>query len=156
MQAAIQSVLDDTTAQKNGPPCLTMAVIGRDGKSLATAASGVKAAGSDEKVRNGMQDPDILKVRQVSADAVFWIASCTKYVTSLAMLSLVEQGKVQLDEDVSRLLPEMKDRPVVDDSGRRASKTAVTLRMLMSHTSGAGYSFFNKHIKAAVDKSGVE
>jgi CubicO group peptidase (beta-lactamase class C family) len=45
-------------------------------------------------------------------DAIFWIASMTKPVTSVAAMMLVEEGKLALDAPVSRYLPEFKDKPV--------------------------------------------
>jgi CubicO group peptidase (beta-lactamase class C family) len=42
-------------------------------------------------------------------DALFWMGSCTKLMTSIAALQCVERGYFTLDEDVTRLLPELKD-----------------------------------------------
>src|SRR5260370_41100099 len=43
----------------------------------------------------------------MTADTVFWIASMTKAITSTAAMQLVEQGKLALDEPISRILPEL-------------------------------------------------
>jgi CubicO group peptidase (beta-lactamase class C family) len=42
-------------------------------------------------------------------NAIFWLASCTKLLSAIAALQCVERGKFSLDEDVTRLLPELKD-----------------------------------------------
>jgi len=42
-------------------------------------------------------------------DATFWVASCTKLLSAIAALQCVERGQFLLDEDVVRLLPELKD-----------------------------------------------
>jgi CubicO group peptidase (beta-lactamase class C family) len=41
-------------------------------------------------------------------DAVYWLGSCTKLMTAIAALQCVESGQFSLDEDVTRLLPELK------------------------------------------------
>lgn len=82
----------------------------------------------------------------VTTDSIFAIASMTKAVTTVAALQLVEQGKVKLDEPVGPLLPEMANPMVLDGfesgSGKpilRPAKTPVTLKHLLTHTSGLCY-----------------
>ncbi len=81
----------------------------------------------------------------VRADSIFAIASMTKAITTVAALQLVEQGKVSLDEPVSKILPSLASLDVVegfDTSGKpslRPLKTPVTLRHLVTHTSGFCY-----------------
>lgn len=77
-----------------------------------------------------------------------WIASCTKLVTTVAALQCVERGLFALDSsaDVDRLLPEWRDsqiltgfqegKPILQDA-----KEKITLRMLLTHTSGLAYDF---------------
>lgn len=77
-------------------------------------------------------------------DAMFLLASMTKLLTSIAALQLVEAGLVKLDDDVSRILPEVGeqkilkgfdgDTPILEDR-----KNSLTLRHLLTHTSGFGY-----------------
>jgi CubicO group peptidase (beta-lactamase class C family) len=82
----------------------------------------------------------------VTPDSIFSIASMTKAVTTVAALQLVEQGKVALDEPVSKHLPQLAKLDVLDgfdkDSGKprlRPAKTPVTLKHLLTHTSGFCY-----------------
>jgi CubicO group peptidase (beta-lactamase class C family) len=89
----------------------------------------------------------------IDVDAVFWIASCTKLITSIAALQQVEQGKVSLDEDITRLVPEIGTLPIMveDDSSSKGymlkgRKNTITLRQLLSHSSGMGYQFMNSLI----------
>ncbi|KAK6612016.1 transesterase [Botrytis cinerea] len=86
----------------------------------------------------------------LKADAIFWIASCTKLLTSISALQCVERGQFTLDEDVSRILPELKleDLDILqgfDSEGKpelvKATKS-ITLRMLLTHTSGLAYDLF--------------
>lgn len=68
---------------------------------------------------------------------VYWLASCTKLVTSIACMQLVEKGVLSLDDadQLERLCPELKDVKVVDENGALTEKRGrITLRMLLSHT----------------------
>jgi CubicO group peptidase (beta-lactamase class C family) len=81
-------------------------------------------------------------------DAVFRIASMTKPVTSIAAMQLVEQRQLSLDDPAARYLPEIAQIPVITsfNAATGAYTTAppshpVTVRQLMTHTSGFGYGF---------------
>jgi CubicO group peptidase (beta-lactamase class C family) len=81
----------------------------------------------------------------ITADTVFSIASMTKAVTGAACMQLVEQGRLQLDEPIGKLLPELASPQVLegfDASGAaklRPAKRPITLRHLLTHTSGFVY-----------------
>lgn len=77
-------------------------------------------------------------------DAIFAIASMTKPITSVAVMQLVEAGKVKLDEPAATYLPELAAVQVLDGQTLRAPKTPVTVRHLLTHTSGFAYEFLNK------------
>jgi len=84
---------------------------------------------------------DIEKQRQLHVDDVFFIASMTKIVTALACVQLVEQGRVDLEEDASAIVPKMVAKVLTgfDVSGEpvlREPKRKVTVRHLLTHTSG--------------------
>ena len=86
----------------------------------------------------------------VAADSIFAIASMTKAITTVAALQLVEQGKVKLDEPVSKHLPQLANLEVLDGfdplSGKprlRPAKTPVTLKHLLTHTSGICYDIWD-------------
>ncbi len=82
-------------------------------------------------------------------DTLFQIASMTKALTSVAVLQLVERGKLDLDAPVGAILPELAEPQVLDgfdEAGApilRPASTPVTLRHLLLHTSGCGYTFMN-------------
>jgi len=88
----------------------------------------------------------------MTADTVFWIASMTKLVTITAALRLLEQGRLSLDEPASRWFADLSHAQVLqgfDTSGQpqlRAPARPVTLRHLLTHTSGYAYEFFNADI----------
>jgi len=81
----------------------------------------------------------------VGIDSIFGIASMTKPVTTVAALQLVEQSKVLLEGPVSKYLPQFERLEVLDgfdDQGKpvlRPPKAAVTLKHLLTHTSGLCY-----------------
>lgn len=83
-------------------------------------------------------------------DQIFRIASMTKPITSIAIMQLVEQGKLALDEPVHRVLPEFKGIGVYDAGGgsvpfaTRPTNGPMRLVDLMRHTSGLTYGFQNR------------
>jgi CubicO group peptidase (beta-lactamase class C family) len=82
-------------------------------------------------------------------DAVFWIASMTKAVTTVAALQLVENGRLSLDAPIGAVLPGLADPDVLTgfaEDGKpilRKASTAITLRHLLTHTAGFSYEFAN-------------
>jgi methyl acetate hydrolase len=88
-------------------------------------------------------------------DAIFAIASMTKPVTSVAVMQLVESGRVKLDEPAATYLPELGAVRVFDGGALRAQKTPITVRHLLTHTSGFGYEFLNKDLFALVSKKEI-
>uniref|UniRef100_A0A8H7NQZ8 Beta-lactamase-related domain-containing protein n=1 Tax=Bionectria ochroleuca TaxID=29856 RepID=A0A8H7NQZ8_BIOOC len=80
----------------------------------------------------------------------FWLASCTKLITTIACMQLVEQGKLTLDDgdEIEGLCPELRDIKVLNSDGSTSEKNKkITLRMLLTHTAGFGYSFLNKKLE---------
>jgi CubicO group peptidase (beta-lactamase class C family) len=97
----------------------------------------------------GVRDASGVPVR---VDSIFRIASMTKPVTTVAALQLVEQGKVDLSEPVAKHLPQLADLDVLegfDGSGRpilRPARTPITLRHLLTQTSGLCYSIWDERM----------
>lgn len=94
----------------------------------------------------GIADPESRK--PVQQNTVFWVASMTKPITTVAVLMLMEQGKLRLDDPVSHYLPDFKglDKVRIKQAGGANSGGApyqivpagreVTIRDLLTHTSG--------------------
>ena len=80
-------------------------------------------------------------------DTVVWIASMTKAITAAAVMQLVERGVVELDQPAGDLVPYLAGVQVLDGFGAdgqpilRPPVRPVTLRHLLTHTSGFGYDF---------------
>jgi CubicO group peptidase (beta-lactamase class C family) len=76
--------------------------------------------------------------------AIFWIASMSKPITAVALMMLVDEGKVKLDEPVETYLPEFKGQmlEVKEGSEKKLVKPAhpITVRELLTHTSGLPFS----------------
>ena len=84
---------------------------------------------------------DIGRTRPMREDNIFRIYSMTKPVTSVAILMLLEEGKLSLDDPLARFIPALADRQIVTggDSGHpllAPAPRAITLRHLLTHTSG--------------------
>ena len=93
---------------------------------------------------------DVAKNVPMPANAIFVIASMTKPVTSVALMMLLEEGKVRLDDPVSAYLAGFDDLQVITKFNEkdatyetRPAKRAMTIRHLLAHTSGIGYAFTN-------------
>ena len=85
----------------------------------------------------------------MTPDTIFRIASMTKAVTSVAAMQLVEAGKLELDQPIGRVLPELAAPQVLvgfDAAGKprlRPARRPITLRHLLTHTAGFGYEMLN-------------
>lgn len=85
----------------------------------------------------------------VDSNTIFTLASVTKLPTTIAALQQVEQGRIQLDDDVTELLPFLRQQKILsgfDDTGKPILKDRngpITLRHLLTHASGVGYSFLS-------------
>ena len=88
-------------------------------------------------------------------DAIFAIASMTKPVTTVAVMQLVEAGRVRLDEPAATYVPELAKVRVLDGGVLRPPKTPITVRHLLTHTAGFGYEFLNADLFALVSKKDV-
>jgi CubicO group peptidase (beta-lactamase class C family) len=81
--------------------------------------------------------------RRMTAGTLFRIASQTKAITSTAVLALVEEGKIGLDEPVGHFIPTFTKTTVAikEDSGVKTvpAKRSITIRDLLTHTAGVSY-----------------
>jgi len=120
-------------------PGFVASVADRDGE-LFSAAAGSRMSGL---------------CAPMAIDSIFWLASMTKLVTTIAAMQLVEAGQISLDQPVAGLLPELARPDVLhgfDSQGVariRPALGAITLRHLLTHTSGIGYEAMNPMLWAA-------
>jgi methyl acetate hydrolase len=91
---------------------------------------------------------DTANNKPMSTDAVFRLASMGKAITSMGIMMLVEEGKIELDAPASRYLPALAKQQVYTSynlaDGKNTAqpvKQEYTVRQLLTHTSGLGYTF---------------
>jgi CubicO group peptidase (beta-lactamase class C family) len=126
----LAAILEAGVAAGHAPGFAAAVVTPEGGRQVACA--GVRQAG---------------EAAPVTPDTLFWIASCTKAITSVAALQLVERGLIDLDEPLGERLPVLKAPRVLtgfDAAGAPLTRPAtapITLRRLLTHTSGLAYDF---------------
>jgi CubicO group peptidase (beta-lactamase class C family) len=136
----IAALLDDTVARGAVAGAVALAVR-RDGTLFEAAA--------------GRRDPS--RPGAMTPDTIFWLASMTKAIVSVAAMQLVEQERLSLDAPVGDVLPALAERQVLtgfDSAGApllRAARTVMTLRHLLSHTAGFGYTDWNPTLRRALE-----
>ncbi|MCK8785157.1 beta-lactamase family protein [Roseomonas sp. NAR14] len=97
----------------------------------------------------------------MTVDTLFWIASMTKAVTSVAAMQLVEAGRIGLDDPLGPVLEELRAPLVLegfDADGAalvRPAEGVVTLRRLLTHTAGFGYDFWHPDIARYMREQGI-
>jgi len=136
-------------AVKNGDVPGIVSLIARNGKIVHWKAYGMADAQAG---------------RTMKRDDIFRIASQSKAITSTAVMMLWEEGKFQLDDPISKYIPEFKNPQVLKSfkysdttwTGEPA-KSDITIRHLLTHTSGIGYGIIdgNEQIKMIYAKAGV-
>ncbi|PVH70028.1 beta-lactamase [Cadophora sp. DSE1049] len=96
----------------------------------------------------------------MSTKSVFWLASCTKLVTAVAAMQCVERGLLKLDDPVGSILPEYAhpkiltgytgdNKPILTPA-----KQSITLRHLLTHSSGLSYDVFGPELREWARRTG--
>ena len=143
--ARIDAYLKNEIAGNKIPGAVMM--IQRDGRTVYFSSFGVRDPGTKEPM---------------TPDSIFRIYSMSKPITTVAAMMLVEEGKLQLDEPLSKYIPafanvkvgvEKKSEDGTLGVDMVAAKRPITIQDLMRHTSGITYGFFGEGLvkKAYVD-----
>ena len=102
--------------------------------------------------------------KEMTADAIFRIASQSKAITATAVMMLWEEGKFRLDDPISKYIPEFKNPQVLEtfneaDSSytTMAADKEISIRHLLTHTSGIGYGVIDgdERIRKIYAKAGI-
>jgi CubicO group peptidase (beta-lactamase class C family) len=100
---------------------------------------------------------DVEVKKRMEHNSIFRIASMTKPVVSTAVMMLFEEGKFLLDDPVSKFIPEFKNAVVLDKFNETdttyttvPAKSEVTIRNLLTHTSGLGYAQIGSKVANAI------
>jgi len=106
---------------------------------------------------------DVSNGRPLTTDAIFRIASMTKPVTTVAAMQLLEQGRFSLEDPAEKYLPELAHLSVFETfdpkTGAytvRPARKKVTIRHLLTHTSGLGYNFTSPIVRDFKPRAGEE
>ncbi|MBB3265150.1 CubicO group peptidase (beta-lactamase class C family) [Azospirillum sp. OGB3] len=118
LAARLDPVIDRALSEKRIVGAVVL--VAKDGKMVYRRAAGYADREAGTKMRE---------------DAIFRLASVTKPFVTAAAMRLVEDGRLDLDAPVTRWLPDF--RPALPDG----SIPAITIRHLLTHTSGLGYAF---------------
>jgi methyl acetate hydrolase len=130
----------------------------------ASEVPGVVALAADDRgvaYEGAFGRRDLVHGPEMTPDTVFWVASMTKAVTSVAAMQLVEQGELDLDRPLGGLLPELASPQVLDGFDAtgaprlRPAKRPITLRHLLTHTAGFSYDIWNAEIGRCMEHAGL-
>jgi CubicO group peptidase (beta-lactamase class C family) len=142
--AALSTFLKNAT-DRGDVPGVVVAVVNKDG-SLYIEASGVSST---------------LARKPMTKDTIFNMASMTKPITSVGIMMLVDEGKLTLDDEVAKYLPKYKDPVVISRFNEadasyetRPARRPITIRHLLTHTSGIGYAFASPMLTKIMQKTG--
>ena len=133
VKEAADRVLRGVAEQENGVPGVVAMATDRQ-ENFYEGAAGKRELGKDAAM---------------TTDTVFAIFSCTKALTGVTVMQLVEEGVLGLDDPAKEYAPEIADIQVLegfDDAGEplvRPPQSEITVGQLMLHTAGFGYDFFN-------------
>ena len=141
----IDQVLQEAVAEKKLPAVVAMV-------SVADKVTYQGASGKRDTAKN----------IPITVDSIFRIASMTKPITSVAVMQLVESGRVKLDEPAATYIPELSQVQVLEEfdasTGKarlRPPKTPPTVRQLLTHTAGFAYEFFDLRMQSYVASGAV-
>jgi CubicO group peptidase (beta-lactamase class C family) len=145
--AKLDAMLDEAIQKEQIPGLVAMVV--KDGKIVYHSAKGLA---------------DVESGKAMEKNSIFRIASQTKAITSTAIMMLWEEGKFRLDDPISKYIPEFKNPQVLNtfrysDTSytTKASTKEITIRHLLTHTSGLGYGVIDgdERMKMIYNKAGV-
>ena len=135
----------ETSVEENRIPGAVV-LVARDGKIAYLESFGMR---------------DELTDAPMKTDSIFRIYSMTKPIVSVAVLMLVEEGKISLDDPISKYIPGLKELKVGVESPDGEfkmvpSKRDITVLDLMKHTSGMTYGiFFTSKVKSLYKQAGI-
>ena len=145
VKEAADRVLRDVAERENGVPGVVAMATDRE-SNFYEGVAGVRELGSGQ---------------EMTTDTVFAIFSCTKAITGVTVMQLVEEGVLDLDDPAKEYAPEIAEMQVLegfDENGEprvRQPESDITVGQLMLHTAGFGYDFFNHDLVRYGEKRDV-
>jgi len=145
--ARLNEMCDDAIKDGDVPGIVTLVI--RNGKIVQWKAFGMADNQAGKKLER---------------DAIFRIASQSKAITSTAVMMLWEEGKFQMDDPISKYIPEFKNPQILETFTysdttytTKSAESEITIRDLITHTSGIGYGFIDadERMKMIYNKAGI-
>jgi methyl acetate hydrolase len=135
----------DRTVRAEAPVAGIVAMATDRNGDIYEGAAGTRTLGGDDAM---------------TTNTAFALFSTTKAITATAALQLVEEGRLDLDAPARTYAPEIGELKVLDgfdDDGTprlRNPEREITTRMLLTHTAGFGYDFFNENYRRLAEEHG--
>jgi CubicO group peptidase (beta-lactamase class C family) len=145
--AKLDAMLEEAMQKEQIPGLVAMVV--KDGKIVYHSAKGFA---------------DVESGKKMEKNSIFRIASQTKAITATAIMMLWEEGKFRLDDPISKFIPEFKNPQVLNmfryadtTFTTKSSTKEITIRHLLTHTSGLGYGVIDgdERMRMIYNKAGV-
>ncbi len=145
--AKLDAMLEEAMQKEQVPGLVAMVV--KNGQVVYHSAKGLA---------------DVETGKAMEKNSIFRIASQTKAITSTAIMMLWEEGKFRLDDPISKFIPEFKNPQVLNTFryadttySTKPSSKEITIRHLLTHTSGLGYGVIDgdERMKMIYHKAGV-
>lgn len=140
----IDDIISEDIKENKIPGAVVL--VGNEDKIIFEKAYGIKNPETNEKY---------------NTNDIFRIASMTKAITSVGILKLWEEGKIGLDDPIDKYIPKFENIEILESFNNedtsytsKISTKKITIRQLLTHTSGIGYGFIdgNKSIKSIYHK----
>ena len=144
LQSSIDAILQKVTTGSPNVPGVVAIATDRNG-NIYEGAAGKRMLGADA---------------DMTTDTVFAIFSTTKAITGTAALQLVEDGRLELDAPAKIYAPDIGKLQVLEGFDARGQpklrppRRDITTRMLLLHTAGFGYDFFNENYNRLAKERG--
>lgn len=143
-KAELTALIDAAVKDPHKIPGTSVAIVNKNGDILYQHSAGKRGVSTDEPATD---------------ESIYWIASCTKIAGTIVALQAVEKGLVSLDDPdvVTKYAPELQNTAILKDVTAAGEfvlvpkKNKITLRQLLTHTAGFGYSFFNANLQKYAD-----
>ncbi|GAB2483706.1 serine hydrolase domain-containing protein [Algoriphagus taiwanensis] len=143
----LDAMLEEAVSKEQVPGLVALVV--KDGKIVYHEAKGLS---------------DVATGKKMEKNSIFRIASQTKAITSTAVMILWEEGRFRLDDPISKYIPEFKNPQILQNFRygdttytTKPSTKEITIRHLLTHTSGLGYGVIDgdERMKMIYHKAGV-
>ncbi|KII84454.1 hypothetical protein PLICRDRAFT_179686 [Plicaturopsis crispa FD-325 SS-3] len=144
LKAQVDALIQE--AVKETLPFAVFTAYARDGSPIVSSFGGVLSLADEPP-------------KPVTVDTVGYMASCTKLLTSIACLQCVERGLIKLDDPVGDIVRQVDELEILEGYGQdgkpklRKPTNRITLRHLLTHTSGLSYGFYSETLTRWLNES---